>query len=335
MLLGAILSACGPTETPGNEAATTSVEPSSVSATATMGTPQPATPAADLAEYTLAPFEAGERAVEDAEPRPTRSTTARVSFDAAGKDDADAYTALRAYFLREHAAVFADAVRLGTKTKALIAPQDEFESDAAYGARLDQWIRGVQAVFTARFAARNWEVFNLAIPPDAVSYNANTHAFELPYAPVLSILDLPGRDYLAQVADADARNAAHALPLLPDLALLSPLRSELGPIGQVRIAVSDLARARAIKLRFSAGEARFYLRFEPEVRFEVSDTYDAFIGTSHRQMRILKRMDAQVVLHLRDMVIYAVHPDDVLAVSRVHAAVPSDLWFLAPSAPSN
>ncbi len=297
--------------------------------TATVAVPAAVTPPSAQPSYTVAEFEPSEQVLSSSDQHVTRLTNQRVSFDAAGTQGAAAYNSLHAYFLAQHAAALLDALRHSNE-HALLAPQDEFEPNASYDARLQRWMDTAQSIFASHFDQRQWEVFGIAVRPDDVWYNANTSAVVLPYPPVPGISEMRANDYqVRELAEENARGELRGSPLFVDDAIIAPLRCEMRQdVGRLEIPVESAEVARAVKQDLVSGRAFYYVRFQPEVKREAWDDYGAFVGSTHRQMRIMKRVDLSLLLRVTQTAVYISEPPHVIRVFRTDSTRPVDLWFL-------
>ena len=271
----------------------------------------------------------------------TRVTTARVSFDAGGQSgivpaeqgevggsklamqNRAAYGPLYAYFHRMHAAALVEAATTLDHAR-LLARRDEFESSSAEDSRYKQWQNAVAAVFRTHLIGKDYEVFGLAVPPDAPHYDANRAQWVVPFPLLPSITDILGREYsAAYLADhPDVQDQLRrGLPLMIPNIYTSPLKWELGPADSgaekaILIPASG-DEARALKERLQSGRAFYYLRFNTDVKATFGRDYAERISYT----------DAALVLRPVSIAIYTVGPDAVLgAFGRVPDV--SELWFL-------
>ncbi|MEO8035758.1 MAG: hypothetical protein ABI837_15080 [Acidobacteriota bacterium] len=270
-----------------------------------------------------------------------RVTTARVSFDAGGQSgivpgeqgevggsklamqNRAAYGRLYAYFHRMHAAALVEAATTLDHAR-LLARRDEFESSSAEDARYKQWQNAVATIFRAHLIGKDYEVFGLAVHPDAPRYDANRAQWVVPFPRLPSITDILGREYSeAHLADhPDVQEQLRAgLPLMTANIYTSPLRWELGPADSAAekaiLIPASGDEARALRQRLQSGRAFYYLRFNTEVKATYGRDYAERISYT----------DAALVLRPVSIAIYTVGPDAVLgAFGRVPAV--SELWFL-------
>jgi len=326
-----LLAGCHAAERPSAEAPTPVPQASTASTdtSVTVATVQAAAPPPSAqSSYTVAELESGEQTISSNDPRVARLTNQRISFDALGKRDAVAYASLHDYFLAQHAAALTDALRRSNH-QALLAPQDEFEPSAEYDARLQRWMDSAQSIFAEHFKQRQWEVFGIPVRAEDVWYNANTGVVVLPYPPVPGIADLLATEYASRYLEANARAELHGTPLLVEGAVIAPLRCEMRQdVGRLEIPVASAESARAVKQDLISGHAFYYVRFEPEVKRDAWDDYGAFVGSTHRQMRVMKRVDLSLLLRVRQTAVYVSEPPHVLWVFRTGSGRPADLWFL-------
>lgn len=286
-----------------------------------------------------------ERVISDigADPDAIRITTARVSFDADGNSgivpgergevggsklamqNRAGYRSLYAYVYRRHAAAVVEAATT-LDHERLLAPREEFESERARDVRFQQWLREETAIFRTHLAGMDYEVFGLAVPSDAPRYDANGARWVIPLPVLPSITDLLGSEYIdAHLADHPAvqQQLRTGLPVVAPNIYISPLRWEFRP--EDAAAEKDIVipasgeGARALKERFQAGQAFYYLRFAAEAKL----TY----GRNYNDERITYT-EAVLVLRPVSIAVYVITPDAVLgAFGRVPDR--GELWFLA------
>jgi hypothetical protein len=335
-LAAAFITGCGEPE----PTSITAVDPAPRTATVAApdtrpGTPPPASPPSAPAATERVLSEIG--ADEDA----TRVTTARVSFDAGGQSgivpreqgevggsklamqNRAAYGRLYAYFHRMHAAALVEAATTLDHAR-LLARRDEFESSSAEDARYKQWQNAVAAIFRTHLIGKDYEVFGLAVPPDAPRYDSNRAQWVVPFPLLPSITDILGREYSeAHLADhPEVQQQLRAgLPLMTPNIYTSPLRWEVRPADSAAekaiLIPASGDEARALKERLQSGRAFYYLRFNTEVKATYGRDYAERISYT----------DAALVLRPVSIAIYTVGPDAVLgAFGRVPEV--SELWFL-------